>query len=132
MPLYRTMIEDPSDHLPEVGGSNNRQLGVRVPQDVRLEGGVVQPTRSGGRAQGMSVFAATDPAELPPYMIPLRDGGTSRFGEVFEIEGDRFADPLACRPERAPHHVVGPLAPLGLDALQTALGATRRDWRRSR
>jgi hypothetical protein len=127
MMLYRTMRPDPDDGLPSAG-SGDCELGVRVPQDVRPSGGIVQPSH-GGRPQGMSVMA-DDWTLMNPRLIPEKRGGSGLWGEIFETTDGTFAAPLALRPDRAPHHVVGAAAPMPLANLRSALAATRTQWRR--
>jgi len=127
MRLFRRMLVNDADRLPVVGGGD-MLLGVRVPTDVRPVDGLVHPLRPGGRAQGMSVMAE-DWRLMNPRLVPERLGGSALEGEIFETDDGVFAPPLALRPERPPHHVVGPEEPMALGGLQTARAATRPSWR---
>jgi hypothetical protein len=110
------------DGLPIVERSA-RGLGVRVPQDVQLDGEDVIP------GKGMSVTIGAI-ADLPPHRIPAAHGGDSK-DPVYEMTEFLPATlALFQTPPTPSHWEVGPRERSRLEDFELVLASTRPAWRR--
>ena len=104
-------------------GRSARGLGVRVPQDVLLEGEDVLP------GKGMSVIIGAI-ADLPPHRIPTSHGGEGK-DPVYEMtESLPPILKLFHTPPPPCHWEVGPQDRVNLASYELALAGTRPAWRR--
>lgn len=123
MKLYRVMKVDPTDGKPLVGTRRN-MLGVR-PTD---------PANTDPRRR-FDVAAVTDADPVDPReglsteVVP--DNLTVGPREaLFGIESDDLPAELGVKPDRPPHHLIGPAARMTLGDYQAALESTRDLWDR--
>ncbi len=130
--VFRAMGKD-TDGLPRVEPSA-KGLGVRPHVDIELDqGGDVLVNR-----KGMSV--SPNWRDLPLFRIPARlkhlKPGARGSNETFcfcsgtgPFEQGDFAEGLTLEPDSATHGAIAPARVMPLSDYQTALAATRPDWR---
>jgi hypothetical protein len=124
---FRSMTPE-EDGLPRVGPSA-RTLGVRVPEDIRPNGGHVVPGTGGMSVSPDSMW------NLPNHRRPRAMGGGStgpNQDRVFSITDTALEQrELTARPDpEAPalHALVEPKYRVSLKAFEGSLSATRPDW----
>jgi hypothetical protein len=104
-------------------GPSARMLGVRPNIDIPVTAGQVQPNTG-----GLSV-APDRPDNLHPLRRPPGYGGTGK-DPVWWIDSAALGNDLQFRSDSATHGLIEPARAMSIDEFQSALEASKLDWKK--